>query len=381
MKSSTFTTRDSDGLIHTVLPHEHWTRLMLPGMARVLRTYTEYRLINHTSSGFAKWLKRAERPPLGVVGLFYKHSSQLLEQLLGQSFPVVNVSSADPPPELPSVYVDNRAVGCMAADHLLKMGDRCFAFLDVGEGRMSRLRYVGFRERIREALPGAKVARLGGLVQAFTPELGALPKPAALFCATDNRARAAANAAAELGMNIPKDLAILGVDYDPFECETTRVPLSSVSVPFEKIGEQAMETLLRMLQGLPPKARVVEIPPTHVETRLSTDPLVFEDEVVNQAVRILRQTGRPPLNVAVLSHELGLSRRSLELRFRKAGAGTVHALIHQIRMDRAAVMLRDSRLSLAEVSKQIGIQDYSRFGQLFRERFGMSPGEFRKRSL
>lgn len=373
--------QNSDGLMHAILPAEHWTRMMLPGMARVLRTYTEYGLINHTTGGFTKWLDRKEALPLGVVGLFYQHSSKLLAHLLDRPFPVVNVSSADPPPGLPSVFVDNRAVGRMAADHLLKLEGRTFAFLNVGPGRLSQLRFEGYRERIEEVLPGTGVIRLGGLVPEFTPKLRELPKPAALFCATDNRARAAANVAAELGLKIPEDLAILGVDNDPYECETTRVPLSSVSVPFEKIGEKAMETLLRMLQGIEPASWVTEIAPTHVEARLSSDPLVFEDEMVNRAVRRLRQSGPTPLNVEGLAHELGLSRRSLELRFRKAGAGTVHALIHRIRMDRAAELLRDSRLTLAEVSKQTGIQNYSRFGQLFQERFGMSPGEFRKRSL
>jgi LacI family transcriptional regulator len=379
VKNTSFLNQPSDGLIHTVLPSEHWTRMMLPGMARVLRTYTEYGLINHSSPGFERWIERTQQPPLAVIGLFYKNSSKLMKHLSGQPFPIVNVSSADPPPEFPGVFVDNRAVGRMAADHLLKLGNRTFACLDVGGGRMSDLRCEGFRERIREVLPGTSVNQLSGLEEAFKPKLRQLPMPAALFCVTDNRARSAAKVAEELGLKIPRDLAILGVDNDPFECETTRVPLSSVAVPFDKIGERAMEILLRMLEGIKPVSRLTEIPPSHVETRLSTDPLVFDDKIVNQAVRILRQSDRPPPNVAVLSEELGISRRSLELHCRQAGAGTVHGLIHHIRMDRAAALLRDPRLSLVDVSKKIGIQNYSRFGQLFRERFGMSPREYRKR--
>jgi LacI family transcriptional regulator len=244
--------------------------------------------------------------------------------------------------------------------------------------RLSRLRCEGFQARIRETYPQTEVPRVSGNVKQFTPLLARLPRPAALFCVTDNRARAAAGVAHDLGLDIPGDLALVGVDNDPYECEFSTVPLSSVVIPFETIGARAMETLLVLLRGEVPAAHTVEIPPSHVATRLSSDPLVFRDELLKRAVRLLRQPRGLALNVAGLADELGVSRRTLELRFRKAGAGTAHRLLHEVRMERAAALLRGGRLGVAEVSREIGIEDHRRFGRLFQERFGTTPGRYRR---
>jgi LacI family transcriptional regulator len=368
----------TDGVIHLNLFNQHWTRSMLPGIARMLRLYSEYALMNHPRDQASDILEQSNVRPAGFLGLVYGEDSKLREVLHSRDIPAVNMSGMDPPEEIPAVFVDNRAVGRMAAEHLLKLGPRQFACLDVGNNRLSNLRCEGFQERIRQEMPEAEVPRLGGNTKHFVTVIAALPRPLALFCATDNRARAAANAALNLGLKIPGDVAIVGVDNDPFECEMTRVPLSSVAIPFEEIGAKAMETLLALLRGEPPETWVQEIPPSHVVTRLSSDPMVFGDELVTRAVRVLRQPRAKPLNVAGLATALGVSRRTLEIRFRNAGAGTAHTLIHEMRMERAAALLKDSQLSVADVSRTIGIQDHRRFGQLFAERYGQTPGQFRR---
>lgn len=372
------TPQKTDGILHLNLFNQHWTRSMLPGIARVLRLYSEYALMNHPREQAPGILEQSMLRPAGFLGLVYGEDSKLREVLRARDIPAVNMSGMDPPEEIPSVFVDNRAVGRMAAEHLLKLGPRHFACLDVGDNRLSNLRCGGFQERIREEMPEMEVPRLGGTTKNFVTALAALPRPLALFCVTDNRARAAANAVLSLGLRIPGDVAIVGVDNDPFECEMTRVPLSSVVVPFEEIGAKAMETMLTLLRGETPDSWVLEIPPSHVVTRLSSDPRIFDDELVTRAVRILRQPRAKPLNVAGLAAALGVSRRTLEIRFRNAGAGTAHSLIHDMRMERAAALLKDSQLSVADVSRAIGIQDYRRFGQLFLERYGQTPGQFRR---
>ena len=369
---------ETDGHVHLNLYHQHWTRSILPGITPKLRLFSDYSLLNHSTDYLLQLFQQSGPRPAGFIGVIYQEDTALRTILAERKIPAVNISSARPPVEIPVVCVDNRAVGRMAAEHLMELGPRQFAFLDVGENRLSQLRFEGFRDRIQETFPKAEVPRLGGGEEIFRPQLMALPRPAALFCATDNRARAAAKVALSLGLKIPADLAILGVDNDPFECEMTRVPLSSVAIPFEKIGAKAMEVLLTLIKGEVPSMHTIEIPPSGVVTRLSSDPMVFEDELVNRAVRFARQPQSHTINVAMIAEALGISRRTLETRFRKAGAGTVHSMIHEIRIQRAATLLKETRLTVAQIAREVGILDLSRFSQLFQKRFGTTPGQYRK---
>lgn len=266
----------------------------------------------------------------------------------------------------------------MAAEHLLELGPRHYAFVDVGDVPLSRDRLAGFQERLAAALPGARVACRFDTGRGLRDWLARLPKPTAVFCANDHRGREVADAAVQLSLRIPRDVAVLGVDNDPFDCEIVPVALSSVVVPFAEIGARAAECLLALLRGEPPPAAPILIPPERVEVRVSTDPFATDDELVAEAVRWLRQPDRSVLNVGELADRLGVSRRKLELRFKAAGLGTIHGVMHDVRMNRAAVLLRQTRRSVAEISRAIGLADHQRFAALFRQRFGAPPGRWRR---
>lgn len=52
--------------------------------------------------------------------------------------------------------------------------------------------------------------------------------------------------------------------------------------------------------------------------------------------------------------------------------------LQDLRLDKAAYLLRESRLPVQRIAKRVGYADVSRFGQHFRRRFGESPGEWRR---
>ena len=49
-------------------------------------------------------------------------------------------------------------------------------------------------------------------------------------------------------------------------------------------------------------------------------------------------------------------------------------------MERAAQLLRGSSLTVLEVAQSVGYSSGSQFSTAFRERYGTSPGKFRKMS-
>ncbi|RLQ23133.1 helix-turn-helix domain-containing protein [Seongchinamella sediminis] len=102
------------------------------------------------------------------------------------------------------------------------------------------------------------------------------------------------------------------------------------------------------------------------------------DETVLEAQQWFqdRLAGRPTVQAA--ASELGISARTLNRRFRQATGLSPQAWLQRLRVQQARELLRHSNLSLAEVAWQVGLQDVSHFGKLFREQVGMTPGAYRE---
>ena len=93
----------------------------------------------------------------GVIAVITNPSQARGARALG--IPVVNLAGSRPDLGLPQVMVDHKAIGRMAADHLLDCGLRRFVYLGLNDVWYSQLRRDGFVERVTEA--GAKGAVMG----------------------------------------------------------------------------------------------------------------------------------------------------------------------------------------------------------------------------
>jgi transcriptional regulator GlxA family with amidase domain len=101
-----------------------------------------------------------------------------------------------------------------------------------------------------------------------------------------------------------------------------------------------------------------------------------------QAVKadILANLGRADLSVNEVAARHDLTPRYVQLLFESEGITFSEFLLVQ-RLMRAHRMLSDFRFghrSITSVAFDVGIQDPSYFGRLFRRRFGLTPSELRK---
>lgn len=77
----------------------------------------------------------------------------------------------------------------------------------------------------------------------------ALPEPpTAVVCANDALAVGVMEAASALRWNVPEALSVVGVD-DSGEARDAAIPLTSVAVPVEEIGREAIRGLVRLMEG------------------------------------------------------------------------------------------------------------------------------------
>lgn len=83
-------------------------------------------------------------------------------------------------------------------------------------------------------------------------------------------------------------------------------------------------------------------------------------------------------DVETLARKLSVSRRQLFRKFKAIANTTPNAFIRDIRLKRAAQLLRESNLTVSEIIYIVGFSDPKYFRTVFKEQFGVLPGEFTK---
>lgn len=196
----------------------------------------------------------------------------------GGYVPVVAIDAHAGPSGMPTVDSENMKGALAATEHLLKLGHRRVGFLGGRPGlESSRLREEGYRTALANAGipvdPG--LMRVGGYRResAHEParELLSLPqRPTAIFAANDLSAMATMEAAGELGLTVPDDLSVVGFDNVP-ESALTIPPLTTVSQQLQRMGSEAVDLLIHLLDGTVERSSHVCLPTELVE-RSSTRP-------------------------------------------------------------------------------------------------------------
>src|SRR5690606_9586262 len=81
-------------------------------------------------------------------------------------------------------------------------------------------------------------------------------------------------------------------------------------------------------------------------------------------------------DVSALAQAVGMSLPVLYKKVKALTGLSVNNYIKSIRLNRAARLLKESRLSVAEVAYSVGFADRKYFSKEFRKQFGKSPSEY-----
>ena len=209
--------------------------------------------------------------------------------------------------------------------------------------------------------------------------LRGLPKPIGLMTCVDDRSYHVLDACKIAGCDVPNDVAIIGVDNDELICRLAKPQLSSVSLNAERAGYEAAELLDRLMSGEEPAGQQILAEPTHIETRQSTDILAMQDSEVSRAVQYIRQHPNEALQVGDVVKTVALSRRSLQLRFRRILGRSILDEIRRVRVNHVAQMLTETNLPVSKIALALGYPGIDHIARSFRKEKGMSPLTYRKR--
>ncbi|WP_391541944.1 AraC family transcriptional regulator [Posidoniimonas polymericola] len=335
----------------------------------------------HVLKPLSEW-----RPDGIIAHLFERRVAEALGEL---DVPIVNTTSTLLDLPYPLVDADHFAVGRMAAGYFLDRGFQNFGFFGSSTAGFSRERETGFRDALAERgceatacyaeylpRPSEEVSWVS-VDERVREWLERLKKPVAILASNDVPARELAEACRQMGLDVPGQVALLGVDNDELECNLAVPPLSSIVLPSQRIGYEAAERLDRMMSGKPAPERRAYLPPVRVAERFSTDTLAIEDPELRAALGFIRSHAHLDIDVEAVHEHTAVSRRMLERRFRERLGRTVLEEIRRTRIELAKRLLTETDLQMPAIAKQAGFSGARRLAVVFRQEVSLTPSEFR----
>lgn len=204
------------------------------------------------------------------------HQKVVVPPALGD-LPTVLVDAIDEHSGSPSIVPDEVGIGRDATAHLIAMGHRDIVHLTIDDrgpghdgrsaGYIETMKANDLRPRVI-SVPSPANARAG--FDALRLAIDDGDRPTAVFCFNDEMALGVYQSARELGVSVPGELSVIGVDdFTPIAAQL-RPGLTTIALPHYEMGRWAIRTLAELIDG-------AELPLTRLHMPAG---LVIRDSVV-----------------------------------------------------------------------------------------------------
>lgn len=381
-------------VIDPSLPYD---REVAKGVAQYAREAGDWRLYveeehDRRLPDFDAW------PGHGIIASF--DTERVARLVSAAGLPIVAVGGGggafDAASGIPHVRSDDERIATLAAEHLLERALPHFGFYGPAPSRVTvwaDKRCEAFTRRVQAAgksvqtlIPRHDSTRWSLLQDELKAWLAALPKPVGIMACHDVRARHLLDVCRSLGLRVPHDVAVIGVDDDEFVCELCEPPLSSVAHAARSVGHEAARLLDRLMRPTRSAAekktagsvpRCTLVPPVGVVARRSTDTLAVDDPVIAAAIRTIRERAANGLEIAELVTASKLSRWQLEDRFRRLVGRSIHDDILHVRLNEARRLVTTTDLPLKLIAPRSGFRSVAYMTTLFRRHFNATPAALR----
>ena len=368
-------------------------RALLEGIGDYALARTEWRLeaVEPSALTDAETLRRFDGFIVRVM------DDRTAAALLKTGKPVIDTYGRNDTGEIPFIRLDDAAIAKMAA--------RCFdehrfvrcAYCGFPGLRFSEARGKAFRAAIEAA--GGECAIYGGgdrmketVVRKERLDAAAdavalrrwarsLPKPVAVFCCNDLRAYHLLVACADDGIDVPREMAILGADDDKVLCTFSNPPLSSIDTNPVELGRTAARMLDEAIAARSKGSHhpdCVLHPPRRVVERTSTAFYQVRTPWLSDALVIIRRRLGDGLNASELCRRLGYSHTTVNKAFRDEIGVSIQQYIMRQRRERACRLLLETERTAASIAKECGYPSAQYFAHAFAAHFGTTPEKWRR---
>jgi LacI family transcriptional regulator len=373
---------------------EEYSKVLLRGITKYSKEHgpwvfcrmpTFYRE-SYGIDGILKWAK--EWGAHGIIGQIYNDPD--IRKITEAGIHVIAEDFKERFSDIPNITGAYNETGKLGAEYFLKKGFKNFAFYGFKNIVWSRERADGFEERIRKS--GYKVhyfehkkSRSRELwyykPSTLSQWLKSLPKPIALMACDDNQGQHITEACKQIGIRIPEEVAVLGVDNDETICNLSDPPLSSIALDSEKGGYETARLMDLLLSNKNQEQYDIIVKPINIITRQSTDIYATNDSYISSTLKFIHQNIDKNLKVEDVLKMVPLSRRALEKRFQQITGFPVYKYIFNLRIEKFAQKLLETNNSILDIALETGFSDGKNVSRQFKQIKGCTPIEFRKKYL
>lgn len=322
----------------------------------------------------------------GVLSLALPNRPDLTRYLRKARVPIVALTADVEGLAAARVLLDNFRMGQLAAEHLLERGFQHLAFFKCTDYADVRNREAGFAATVNSA--GLDYVRLDwhaaarknprrSMIAWLSRQLSKQPKPLGVMGQSDHRAYSVINACEAVGLAIPEQVAVVGVDNDPYTCEFAPVPITSVDSSRAELAYRGAKLLDRLIDGEAAPTAPVIVPPIGLVVRRSSDTVAIEDPEVAKAVTFIWQHYGQRIGVADVVASTLASRCSLYKAFKHYVGRTIREELERKRIEHARQLLLTSTDKVHRIARQCGFGSGEQFCRAFARVAGSTPSDFR----
>lgn len=235
---------------------------------------------NYDTERTSHYIQRfIERKVAGVAVMTSEMKKELIDELAHRKVPVVFLDVGEAGMRMSNLRVDYEGGIEQAILHLVALGHRRIAYISGKvDIRSSRRRLEAFQRTMHELFPDVPELifygnfKIEGGQRAASEILasGADNLPTAVIAANDLTAIGAISQFESAGLNVPRDISVVGFDDIDFAV-LTRPALTTISLPRNELGRRAVEMLIRILENPEEQGTEIRIP-TNLVIRQSTAP-------------------------------------------------------------------------------------------------------------
>ncbi len=343
------------------------------------RIPSDFRMDQDKESWVADWARTWKAD--AIIGRWDETKVNLLS---GLNIPIVLQNNSSRSDIYSNLTGDYEGTGRLAARYFSKKFFTNYAFYGIRDIIWSEERCRGFQEEAcryggnfysYKANPEDSLSR-----EKVTEWIKSLPKPVALFCCDDAHALSVTEICRMSGISIPEDVLLLGVDNDELLCGISDPPISSIELDVEHGGYMTCKLLHEMIQKQSDKPFNVVVNPIDIIERESSLRYNIADEAVEKAVKYIDENYTEDFQLKDLFEMLPLSRRSLEMRFKKIMGTTIYQYIISKRIEHMSYLLTTTDRPVSDIAYEVGFRDCFNISRVFRKYKGCSPVEYRQRT-
>ena len=352
-----------------------------------------------------QWIVRRMPPEykakIGIQGLLRLSKEWDVDAILGQFEPTDDLSTLTENgivviaqdfkqrfASVPNVTGDYIGTGQMAARFFIDRGFKNFGFFGFNDVCWSDERCDGFRREVEAAGFGSSfyAYRMQEIDMVWYYQrnrlrewLQMIPKPIAIMACDDNQGENLIEACHSVGIKIPSEVSVIGVDNDETLCSLGSTTLSSIQVDIEEGGRQVAALVERLVADRTAPAKDVILQPIKIVNRMSTAAFATQDQQILRAILFIHRNVRKKISVADVTAEAALSRRLLERRFKDVTGKTLYEYITELKLKDFAELLVETDEQVMTIALSMGENDTKSISRRFKQLYGCTPLQWREK--